>query len=166
MNLLKYKECVNDINQSHLDQLKTLVLAAPQVIILGNGGSNAISSHIAQDYTKKLEIPTHSFDGTSRMSCYANDFGWEQAYAAFLKNFAKKDTLVILISSSGESKNILNCAAYCRVNGIQMITMSGFSASNSLRYNWKTVSALHFYVNSDDYGIVECTHELILHSII
>ena len=166
MNLLKYKECVDELNQTHLIHLKDLVLAAPQIIILGNGGSNAISSHIAQDYSKKLNTPTLSFDGSARMSCYANDFGWEQAYVAFLKDFAKKDTLVILISSSGESKNILNCASHCKENGIQMVTMSGFSAGNSLRHHWKPISALHFYVNSDDYGIVECMHELILHSII
>lgn len=165
MNLQKYKECLENIDQSLLDRLKEIVNLSEHIIILGNGGSNAISCHIAQDYTKLLGKTTLCFGDSSRLSCYANDYGWENAYQKYIEHFATKETLVILISSSGNSQNILNCAKYCR-GKYQMVTMSGFSDNNKLRTEYSKDSLLHFYINSNEYGIVECLHELILHSVI
>lgn len=166
MNLQNYKDCVEAINTDKLTMLKRLVTNAHSIIILGNGGSNAISCHIAQDYTKVLGITTQCFGDSSRLSCYANDYGWENAYAKFLDHMSDPDTLVILISSSGNSQNILNAAEYCKEYSLPMITMSGFDINNKLKTLYEKNSELHFYVNSTDYGIVECMHELILHSII
>jgi D-sedoheptulose 7-phosphate isomerase len=142
-----------------------LVLGAKNIIILGNGGSNAISCHIAQDYTKALGVKSLAFGDTSRMSCYANDYGWENAYVKFLEHFANDDTLVILISSSGNSQNILNAAQYC-ITKHKMITLSGFDHLNKLKTVYGPHSLLHFYIPATDYGIVEIAHEFILHSVI
>lgn len=166
MNLKEYKDCLNSIDESKLEQLKELVLSHKQIIILGNGGSNAISLHIAEDYHKMLGIKTIPFGDSARMSCYANDYGWDNAYKMFLEHFVEEGTMVILISSSGNSKNILNCANYCVNNNIPMITMSGHLESNKLKNDFEGSSKLHFWINSTDYGIVEGLHELILHSII
>ena len=166
MNLQKYKECINELDDRKLRTLAQAIDDAKQVIILGNGGSNGISSHISQDYTKKLGKRSLCFDSAARMSCYANDYGWENAYMMFLEHFAEEGTLVILISSSGNSANILNAAEYCRAHGLATVLMSGFSAGNALRFNWKPYAVVDFYVNSDDYGIVESVHEVILHSVI
>lgn len=165
MNLQKFRECVGAVNEADLKKLKDYVLGANNIIILGNGGSNAISCHIAQDYTKALGVRSLAFGDTSRMSCYANDYGWENAYVKFLEHFANKDTLVILISSSGNSQNILNTAQYCITNH-KMITLSGFDKLNKLKTVYGPHSLLHFHVEADDYGIVEITHEFILHSVI
>jgi D-sedoheptulose 7-phosphate isomerase len=100
------------------------------------------------------------------MSCYANDYGWDSAYAKYIEHFTTEQTLVILISSSGNSANILNAAQYCIENNIPIIILSGFSNTNKLNINFTEKSLLSFYVDSSDYGIVECIHELILHSII
>jgi len=166
MNLQKFKQCVDNISQSDLDQLRSIITDADHIILLGNGGSNAVTLHIAQDYTKVLGKQALSFGDTSRMSCYANDFGWDHAYARFLEHFAGSKTLVILISSSGNSQNILNSADYCQQHGLPMITLSGFDRDNKLRTEYADKSLLHFWVDSNDYGIVECCHELILHSVI
>lgn len=166
MDLKEYKDCLNSIDESKLKELKELVYSHKQIIILGNGGSNAISLHIAEDYHKMLGVKTITFGDSARMSCYANDYGWENAYKMFLQHFVEEKTLVILISSSGNSQNILNCAEYCVENAIPMITMSGHSKENLLRYHYENASKLHFWINSTDYGIVEGLHELILHSII
>jgi D-sedoheptulose 7-phosphate isomerase len=166
MNLNEYKNCLNSIDESKLKVLKELVHSHTQIIILGNGGSNAISLHIAEDYHKMLGIKSIAFGDSARMSCYANDYGWDNAYKMFLEHFVEERTLVILISSSGNSENILNCAEYCVKNVIPMITLSGHSEQNLLKYHYENASKLHFWINSTDYGIVEGLHELILHSII
>jgi len=70
-----------------------------------------------------------------------------------------------LISSSGNSKNILNAALFC-AGKYNMITLSGFDSDNKLRTEYRHDSLLHFYVPSKDYGIVEYMHGIILHSVI
>ena len=164
MNLQKFKECLDTINENDLNTLANIIKNARHIILLGNGGSNAISCHIAQDYTKALGKKALCFGDSSRLTCYANDYGWDLAYKKFLEQFAEEDTVVVLMSSSGNSQNILNCAEYC-VGKHQMVTLSGFSPHNLLKTHYGTKS-LHFYVPSNDYGIVECLHELILHSVI
>jgi D-sedoheptulose 7-phosphate isomerase len=99
------------------------------------------------------------------MSCYGNDYGWDHAYAKFLEHFADPETLVILISSSGNSQNILNAAEYC-LGKNNMVTLSGFNQDNKLKTIYGPQSLLHFYIPSTDYGIVEILHELVLHSVI
>lgn len=165
MNLQKFKECLETVQESDLKALSDLIHGARHIILLGNGGSNAITCHIAQDYTKALGKKALCFGDSSRLTCYANDYGWEFAYKKFLEQFMEEDTVVVLLSSSGNSQNILNCAQYCVERGNKLVTLSGFSEDNQLRTMYADKS-LHFYVPSKDYGIVECLHELILHSVI
>lgn len=166
MNLQNFKTCLYDINETDLQSLKDIVDKYEKIIILGNGGSNGISCHIAQDYTKMLGKRALCFGDSSRLTCYANDYGWENAYVKFIEHFADEDTLIILISSSGNSQNILNCAKYSLENNLSIVTLSGFYSDNQLKKQYEDKSLVHFYVNSTDYGIVECLHEIILHSVI
>lgn len=165
MKLEEIKNCIEQININDLSKLKDIIYSSTNILILGNGGSNSISSHIAQDYTKSLGKRAISFTDSSRLTCYINDYGMEQAYCKFIEHFFEIGTLVILISSSGNSLNIINAAEYCKNNDIKMITLSGFSINNRLR-SFENDSLLHFWVDSHDYGVVECTHEIILHSVI
>ena len=166
MNIKEYQKCFEELDQNKLNHLKLIIDNSDDIIILGNGGSNAISCHLAEDYTKTLKKKAICFGDSARLSCYANDYGWENAYTEFIKHFNSKTTLVILISSSGNSKNILNVAEHCVTNGIPIITLSGFDKNNQLKTIYENKSLTHFWVNSQDYGIVECLHELILHSVI
>lgn len=166
MNLEDYKKCLDKISILELKKLKEIISKYTKIIILGNGGSNSISCHIAEDYTKVLGKKAICFGDSARMSCYANDYGWDNAYKMFLQHFADKETLIILISSSGNSINIIEASKFCLENDIPTITMSGFSSSNILKTNFENKSLLHFWVDSNDYGIVECLHELILHSVL
>ena len=165
MNLNEFQSAFNKIEQKDIDELKSIVLKHNKIIILGNGGSNSIASHISQDYTKKLEKRSFSFSDPSRLTCYINDYGMEQAYKQFVSEFADKDTLVILISSSGNSKNIVNAAYWCISEGVTMVTLSGFSRDNHLKTLTED-SYLHFWVDSRDYGVVECLHQVILHTVV
>lgn len=159
-------DLMNNSNEK-LDMLKKHVLSnSNEIIILGNGGSNAISSHIAEDYTKALGKKSICFSDAARLTCYANDYGYENAFVQFLKEFSTNNSLVILISSSGNSVNILKCAEYCKTKNIQYIILSGFDKNNKLNSEHTETALLSFWIDSKDYGVVECAHEIILHSII
>lgn len=152
------------LDTTKLNKLKECVQQSKHIILLGNGGSNAISCHIAEDYTKMLKKQAICFGDSARMSCYANDYGWDQAFVKFVEHLAEPDTLVILLSSSGNSLNIVNVAEYCK-HRHRLIIFSGFDSDNLLR-SYRNFAELEFWVDSRDYGIVECMHEIILHSII
>lgn len=163
--MTKYINILQKIDTEELSKLKDIIVDSQEIIILGNGGSNAIASHISQDYTKVLGKKSFSFSDASRLTCYINDYGMENAYEKFLQHFASSLSTVILISSSGESVNILNAAKFCYVQGIRFIILTGFKIDNKLRQLYGDIAQLDFWVNSNDYGLVECTHEAILHSV-
>ena len=147
-------------------KLKRLVDSHKRIIIIGNGGSNAVASHVSVDYTKVLKKECLSFSDSPRLTCYINDYGEKQAYVEFLKDFVNDDTLVILISSSGESMNIVNCAIWCSENNIPTILLSGFKEDNKLNSFKYNNNPLKFWIDSVDYGDVERKHLKFLHSIV
>lgn len=165
MNLTSLKFALSRITDEEVDKFQSIIERYNKIIILGNGGSNAIAQHIAQDYTKVLHKKALCFADASRLTCYINDYSMDQAYAHFLDDFADKETLVILISSSGESRNILESAFYCKDEGIPMIILSGFKKDNVLRRQYSKYAELSLWVDSETYGVVELTHEAFLHSV-
>ena len=160
LNLLKREI---DIISSKKEQLKLLVDRFNKIILIGNGGSNAISSHIAIDYTKFLDKQALSFSDAPRLTAYINDYGRDEAYKQFIKEFADSDTLIILISSSGNSMNIINAAKYCEVNMLTYAALSGFQEDNKLN---NMNANFKYWVNAKSYGVVEIAHETLLHSIV
>tara|TARA_R110002020_G_scaffold2117_3_gene9636 strand:+ start:10990 stop:11481 length:492 start_codon:yes stop_codon:yes gene_type:complete len=163
MDLGKLEFELHKITEDVKENLGYFINNHKEIIIIGNGGSNSIASHISQDYTKVLGKKSYSFSDPSRLTCYINDYGSDNAYAEFLDDFAGKDTLVILISSSGNSMNIINSAKYCEYNNITYLALTGFDKSNKLN---NMNSPFKYHVDSDDYGIVECIHQILLHSIL
>lgn len=151
-----YTEIIGKMRNCHLQKRK--------LIFIGNGGSAAIASHMAVDYTKNGGIRAIAFNDASTLTCLGNDFGYEMAFVTALKLYADKGDILIAISSSGESKNIVNAADYAKRNGILVCTLSGFSGRNLLRM----IGDLNFYVptNKGEYGFVEIAHLAILHSIL
>lgn len=165
MNLQEFKNCLNLFTNVEQQQLIDIISKHNDIIILGNGGSSAVASHISEDYTKMLGKRATTFSDPARLTCYANDYGWENAYKMYLEHFLLPKSLVILISSSGKSKNILNAADYV-IDKADLITLSGFDNDNPLKTMYGKKSLMHFYIPSKDYGIVELLHNLILHSVI
>ncbi|OGR20665.1 MAG: hypothetical protein A3J85_07330 [Desulfobacula sp. RIFOXYA12_FULL_46_16] len=130
---------------------------------VGNGGSAAICSHLSQDLLNKLGARSFYPGDASLMTCMANDFGYEKVYLHPLEKLVRPKDLLIAISSSGNSENILLCAQMALEKGLDLITLSGFNADNRL---WNIQSNLSFFVPADLFGIVELSHEAILHGII
>ena len=136
-----------------------------KIIILGNGGSNAVASHISQDYVKFHRKKSLVFSDPSMLTCFINDFGMEYAYAKFIEFHSDKDTLCILMSSGGESPNIINCINFCEKHKIPYGILTGFNSNNKARSISKN-ALWNYHIESNSYGIVECIHQIFLHAVV
>ena len=165
MNLQQLSSQIRRIEGGLSSELRDILSNYKDIILIGNGGSNALCSHIAEDYSKFLNKRTLTFSDAARLTCYINDYGIEQAYVQFLKEYVLDKTLAILVSSSGESLNVVNCAKYCQDQKIDMLIFTGFNKDNSLR-QFASSAKMEYWVDSRDYGVVEISHETLLHSVI
>lgn len=133
-----------------------------RVVFFGNGGSAGIASHLSVDLNKNAKIPSISFNDPGIITCYANDFGWENWISKAIELSLSKKDIVVLISSSGKSPNILNAAKYAKKKQIQTITLSGMSERNNL----KKFGLVNFWVDSKSYNIIETAHQFYMMAVI
>ena len=136
--------------------------AGNKLIFVGNGGSAAIASHMATDYSKNGDVRALALNDSSMLTCLGNDLGYDRIFAKQLELHARADDLVIAISSSGRSANILNAVKAARAAKCAVVTLSGFSADNPLR----RLGDINFFIDSDRYGFVEIGHLTICHAIL
>ncbi len=135
-----------------------------KVICQGNGGSAAIASHFAIDLSKNAKVKATNFNESSLITCLANDYGYENWLKEALKINYDRGDLIILISSSGESKNILNACSYCLKENLEVITFTGMSKNNSLKS--LNSNGINIHVDSKAYNYIENVHQLILLGIV
>jgi D-sedoheptulose 7-phosphate isomerase len=133
-----------------------------KLIFIGNGGSAAIASHMATDYSKNGNIRSLALNDSSMLTCLGNDLGYERVFAKQIELHARPGDLVIAISSSGRSANILNAVAAAHAAECKIVTLSGFTPDNPLRSR----GDVNFYISSDRYGFVEIGHLTICHAIL
>ena len=133
-----------------------------KLIFAGNGASAAISAHGAVDFTKQAKVRGITFNEADLITCYANDFGYENWIAEAIKSYADNHDAVVLTSVSGESQNAVNAAKVSKDMGLQVITFTGREESNSL----KSIGDLNFWVDSHAYNIVECIHMIWMTTVI
>lgn len=154
-----------DLNHSIEIAVRTITKQANQgnkIIIIGNGGSASIANHLAIDLWKNAGIRATTYSDSALLTCISNDFGYEYVFEKPIEMFADKGDVLIAISSSGMSKNIINGAVAAKKMGCKIITMSGFKENNSLR----SKGEINFYVPSDSYGYVELAHSVLCHCIV
>lgn len=144
------------------DSSLSLLRGVKNIFFVGNGGSNAICSHMMEDFAKIAKFRTFGFSDPALITCFANDYGYEKAMAEWLKIYFEKGDLLVAISSSGNSKNILNAADVAKECSGKLITLTGFKPDNSL----KAKGDINFYLPAENYGIVECFHQVILHALL
>ena len=159
----RYRESiyVPGIEES-LIQLKDLITQTSErgrkLIIAGNGGSSAIASHCAVDFTKQAKIRCINFNEVDLITCFANDYGYERWVEKALEYYADAGDSLILISSSGKSPNMINAAKFALDHKLSVVTFTGFAEDNPL----KNLGQLNLWVNSRAYNIVEMTHHIWL----
>jgi D-sedoheptulose 7-phosphate isomerase len=132
-----------------------------KIYVIGNGGSAGIASHFSNDLLKALEIPSLTLVDSNVMTCFANDYGYEHVYSKPLSLLMNSDDLLVAISSSGGSKNIINAVETANTKDAKVLTLSGFSSENPLR----KLGYLNFWIDISDYGLVEAAHFFLLHTV-
>lgn len=127
--------------------------------LIGNGASASLASHFAADVTKNCGIGAGVFTDPALLTALSNDHGYEKAFAIALTRYANKGDLLVAISSSGESPNIINACREAEKREVDVVTLSGKKPTNTLR----TLGALNFYVDGPTFSLAESAHAVILH---
>lgn len=147
-----------------IDAIRAASSRGGRIIFVGNGGSAAIASHQAIDYSKNGGMPAIAFNDASLLTCLSNDYGYNHVFEKPIEWFAQPSDVVVAISSSGKSENIIRAARAARAKGCYVITMSGFAHDNPLRREGE----LNFYVPAlpGQYGFVEIAHLTLSHCML
>ena len=165
-------EVLHSLNLKNLsrfsDLLEKTILMNKNIFVCGNGGSAAIANHLVCDYIKlmrkntKLKPKVISLSTSIELiTAISNDFSYDKIFSDQLDYLANKNDLLILISSSGNSKNIINALRFCKKNKIKTVGLSGFKGG----YLSKNADiSLHY--NCENYGISEDSHHIVMHVII
>lgn len=133
-----------------------------KLMFVGNGASAAIASHQSVDFWKAGGMRAIAFNDPSLLTCIANDYGYPSVFEKPVEMFADPGDVLVAISSSGRSENIVRAAQMARARGCQVVTLSGFAADNPLR----GLGDVNFYVPSKSYGHVEVTHLALSHGML
>jgi D-sedoheptulose 7-phosphate isomerase len=159
----RYQKCLleNDVDDSLIATKKLLLKTRDRgnkIIIVGNGGSAAIASHVSVDLTKQAGLRTVNFNEADLITCFANDYGYENWVAKAIEFYGDEGDVAIIISSSGNSTNMINAAIQANNMNISVITLTGFEHDNPLRF----LGELDLWVESRAYNIIENIHQIWL----
>ena len=159
-------DLLDNFDSSLIDTSVTLINECAKkkgkVYIVGNGGSSSMASHVSVDFAKAANVPSATFNNSNLITCFANDYSYENWVSEAIKAYLNSNDMIILISSSGASKNIVNAANYCKSKNIPLITFSGFNKNNPL----SKTGNVNIHIESENYNYIEMSHHIILVSIV
>ena len=150
---------LDDAANQTIDYWRNAKESGGKILLVGNGGSAAIASHMQNDLCKSGNLQALVFTEQPLLTAYSNDNGYESAYESLVRLWAGPNDVLVAISSSGSSENILRaCRVVDEMDG-RIITLSAFASDNPLR----SMGDVNFYVGADSYGIVETAHAALGH---
>jgi D-sedoheptulose 7-phosphate isomerase len=167
----RLSETLNKLDIQVIEQfVEALLLARDNentVFIFGNGGSAATASHVAGDFLKGISFKLDKrfrvmclSDNTAGITAISNDLGYEEIFVEQLKAFLRKDDLVIGISGSGNSANVVKAMEYAGLNGAKTVALCGYQGGRI-----KELADLVIHVPVHDMEITEDIHIIIFHAI-
>ena len=130
-----------------------------QLFIIGNGGSAAMASHMVTDALVIGRLRAHALNDPTTLTATANDFSFEQTFSTQLERLARAGDLVVAVSQSGNSPNIVRAVEASRSRHLGTVTLSALRADNRCR----AAGDLNFYVPLARYGLAQSAHQVILH---
>ena len=130
------------------------------IFFCGNGASASMAEHMSHDWFQNAEINTTTCAEVSHITAISNDVGYDEVYSYRISRIISDHDMVVGISSSGNSPNIINAVNAGCNNGAFTITVTGKGKDNNLR----KMADLNFYVPLDTYGEVESVHAVLLHA--
>jgi len=148
--------------QACLALLTDAVAAGGRLFFIGNGGSAGIASHMAIDYAKNGRLRALALSDAAALTCLGNDFGYQAVFAHQLELQGRAGDVVIAISSSGRSANMIAAADVADQIGLHLVTLTGFDDDNPLRQR----GMYNFHIASHAYGFVEISHLTLLHAML
>ena len=162
---------VSSVEPGTLDKAAGILLEAytRRVVVFacGNGGSAAIANHLQCDHLKTIRTKTDLAprvvslsSNTELLTAIANDMAYEEVFAYQLQSQASPGDVLIAISSSGRSPNIVSALAWARDNGLRTIAITGFDGGDA-----RAMAEVSIHVDSANYGIVEDVHQAIMHAL-
>jgi len=130
-----------------------------RIFFIGNGASSTIGSHFALDFSKNLGVSSMNLESPALITAISNDLGYEHVFTRMLRTFNIKKDLLVAISSSGNSKNIINAINFFKTKG-QVVTLSGINKNNkAIKTN---IKGINIFINLRGYNQVECSHNQVL----
>jgi len=161
----RYKLALDIDVQSELIQAKDIIISAKnrnnKLALLGNGGSNAIASHAVVDFVKQARVRAENYNNSAMITCFANDYGYEASFKKVIEFYTDESDVLIVISSSGNSENIIQAIKEARNRKMKVITFTGFDKNNPV----KQLGDVNFWLDSYAYNIVENIHQIWLLAI-
>jgi len=157
-----FNETIND----QIINIKNTIIKVNQnkgkVFIVGNGASASLASHAATDLTKQAKIVSQAFNDHNLITAFANDYGYDNWVKKALEFYCNPSDLIIFISVSGTSKNLVKGLEYAKNKGIISVSLTGSEFHNPLRKNCDH----SLWVDSKSYNIVESIHTIYITIII
>lgn len=173
--ILGYRTMLNEaletIDTEWLNMMKQeilkLALYGHQLFVCGNGGSAAISEHMSCDHSKGICVDTNlspfvipMASNVSLITAIANDIGYEEIFSKQLEWFADNNSSLLVISSSGNSPNIIRALEAAKKKRMTTMALVGFDGGKA-----KYLADISVHIKSNNYGIVEDCHQIIMHSM-
>ena len=145
-----------------LDTGRAVHARGDKVMFIGNGGSAAIASHMSEDFSKAAGIRAMCFSDAATLTCLGNDFGYQHVFEKQIEWLGRTGDMLVAISSSGRSPNILKGVEAARAHKAVVLTLSGFEPDNTLR----RMGDVNLYLPSKQYGFVEAGHLALLSAVV
>jgi D-sedoheptulose 7-phosphate isomerase len=165
----KLKRTLDLVSRDELDNFLALLLDALDrgchVFIMGNGGSSSTASHFVADFNKGLSLGKKKrfrfsclSDNTATITAYANDLSYDDIFVEQLRNFLEPQDLVIAISGSGNSRNIINAVEYANAVGAATLGLTGYDGGAL-----KKLAGHSVHIPIDDMQVTEDLHMVLDH---
>jgi D-sedoheptulose 7-phosphate isomerase len=153
---------IDDAISSAVDMALQVKSCGGRIMFVGNGGSAGIASHMSTDWLKNGGFSALCFNDPAQLTCLGNDLGYERVFALPIEQHGREGDLLVAISSSGKSPNILAAVTAARKIKAGVITLSGFRSDNPLR----KLGDINFWLPDQHYGFVEIGHLAICHAML
>ncbi|MCP4679647.1 MAG: SIS domain-containing protein [Deltaproteobacteria bacterium] len=158
LNSLEPDEAFGEVSE----RVEAIRKSRRTLYLIGNGASASMASHISADLAKNAHVHTQVFSDLSLITAIANDMGYKNVFSEPLRRRMKPGDMLLAISSSGESPNILHAVHTAQELGGHVTTLSAMKRDNSL----SRMGTINFYVPADTYGLAESCHAAILHHMV
>lgn len=157
------------VDRKKLTQALKLLDAAYErgatLYVCGNGGSASISNHLVCDHSKGGQTDTDLrpkvvslATNIEMITAIANDIAFDDVFAYQLRTLAEKGDVLLTISASGDSENVVRAAEWANKNGVEVISFTGFKGGRTAK-----LAKVNLHVKGDNYGVVEDAHQSLMH---